>query len=129
MVEPVRQRRVDISDLAGPVDREETAGRMIEIFDGVLQFLEHVLLALAVPRDVGDRPHRVLGLAFAAAERPHPHAQPAAVAAVLPRDADFFLLALAFARGFQEAEHRLGDVGIADEDAFYRADVLWAGSA
>ena len=65
VIEPVRQRRVDIDDVAGRIDREEAARRVIEIFDRVLQFLEHVLLALAVAGDVGDRPHRVFRLALA----------------------------------------------------------------
>ena len=97
---------------------------MIEIFDRVLQFLEHVFLALAVAGDVGDRPHRVFRLALAGAERAHPHAQPAAMAAVGAGDADLFLLALAFARGLEQAEHRFRDIGIADEDALDRAHVL-----
>ncbi len=79
---------------------------MIEIFDRVLQFLEHVLLAFAVPRDVGDRPHRVFRLALALAERTNPHPEPAALRAVGPGDADLLLLPLAFARGLEQAEHR-----------------------
>ncbi|MGY3367489.1 hypothetical protein ACVWZL_004614 [Bradyrhizobium sp. GM2.4] len=102
---------------------------MIEIFDRVLEFLEHVLLALAVAGDVCDRPHRVSRLALAGAEGPHPHAEPAALAAVIAGDADLFLLPLAFARGFQQAEHRLGDVGVADEDALHGAHVLRTGGA
>ena len=85
MVQPVRQRGVDIDEIAGRIDREESARRVIEIFDRVLQFLEHVLLALAVAGDVGDRPHRVFRLALALAERPDPHPQPAAMAAVMCR--------------------------------------------
>ena len=65
VIEPVRQRGVDIDEVAAGIDREEPARRMIEIFDRVLQFLEHVLLALAVAGDVGDRPHRVFRLALA----------------------------------------------------------------
>ena len=38
------------------IDREEAGRRVIEIVDGVLQFLEDVLLALAVARHVGDGP-------------------------------------------------------------------------
>ena len=44
--------------------------------------------------------------------------------AVLARDPDLLLLPLAFARGFQQAEHRLRDIGVADEDALDRAHVL-----
>ena len=124
VIEPVRQRRVDVDDVAGRIDREEAARRVIEIFDRVLQFLEHVLLALAVAGDVGDRPHRVFRLALALAERANPHPQPAAVAAVGAGDADLFLLPLALARRLEQAEHRLRDVGIADEDPLDRAHVL-----
>ena len=129
VVEPVRQRRVDIDDLAGRIDREEAARRVIEIFDRVLQLLEHVLLAFAVARDVGDRPHRVFRLALGLAERTHPHPEPAALRAVVAGDADLFLLPLALARRLQQAEHRLRDIGIADEDALDRAHVLRAGRA
>jgi len=93
----------------------------------MLQFLEDVFLALAVPRDVGDRPHRVFGLALARAERTNPHPQPAALRAVLPRDPDFLLLPLAFPRRLEQAEHRFRDVGIADEDALDRPHVLHGG--
>src|SRR5208283_6200326 len=102
----------------GGIDREEPARRMIEILDRVLQFLEHVLLPLAVAGDVGDRPYRVFRLTLAAAERSNPHPQPAAVAAVLAGDTDLFLLPLAFARGLEQAKHRFRHIGIADEDPF-----------
>ncbi len=123
VIEPVRQRGVDVDDVAGGIDREEAARRMIEIFDRVLQFLEHVLLPFAVAGDVRDRPHRVFRLALAMAERPDPHPQPAAVRAVGARDADLFLLPLAFARRLEQAKHRLGDIGIADEHPLHRAHV------
>ena len=129
VIQPVRQRGVDIDEVAGGIDREEAARRVIEIFDRVLQFLEHVLLPLAVAGDVGDRPHRVFRLALALAERPHPHPQPAAVRAVLAGDADLFLLPLAFARRLEQAEHRFRDIGIADEDPLHRAHVLRARGA
>ena len=72
MVKPVGERGVDIDELARGIDREEPARRMIEILDRVLQFLEHVLLPLAVAGDVGNRPYRIFRLALALAERPHP---------------------------------------------------------
>jgi len=99
---------------------------MIEVFDRVLQFLEHVLLPLAVTRDVGDRPHRVFGLALALAERTHPQSEPAALLTLATGDADFFLLALALARRLQKAEHRFRHIGIADEDPLNRAHLLRA---
>ncbi len=99
---------------------------MIEIFDRVLQLLEYVLLPFAVAGNVGNRPHRVFRLALALAERPDPHPQPAAVAAILACDTDFFLLPLAFARRLEEPEHRFRYIGIADEDPLHRADVVRA---
>ena len=124
VVEPVRQRGVDIDEVAGGIDREEAARRVIEIFDGVLQLLEHVLLALAVPRNVGDRPHRVFRLALGLAERTHPHPQPAAMRAFGAGDADLLLLAFSFARGLEQAEHRLRHIGVADEDPLHRTGIL-----
>jgi hypothetical protein len=121
VIEPVRQRRVDIDEVAGGIDREEPARRMIEIFDRMLQFLKHILLAFAIAGDVRNRPHRVFRLALALAERPHPHPQPAAMAAFGRGDADFFLLALAFARRLEQAKYRLRHIGIADEDPLHRA--------
>ena len=126
IVEPVGQRRVDIDDVARRVDREEPARRVVEIFDGVLQLPKHILLPLAVAGDVGDRPHRVFGLAPALAERPDPHPQPAAVRAVLAGDADLFLLPLALARRLEQAKHGFRDIGIADEHPLHRADILRA---
>src|SRR6185369_10302226 len=124
VIEPVRQRGVDIDDVAGRTDREEAAWRVVEIFDRVLQLPEHIFLALAIPRDVGDRPYGVFCFAFAVAERTNPHPQPAPLCTVRAGDADLLLLPLAFTGGLEQAEHRLGDVRVTDEDAFDRAHVL-----
>ncbi len=124
VVQPVGQRRVDVGDVACGVDREEAARRVVEVFDRVLQFLEHILLAFAVAGDVGNRPHRVFGLALALAERPNPHPQPAAMAAVGAGDADLFLLPLAFACRLEQPEHRFRYIGIADENPLHRANVV-----
>ncbi len=77
VIEPGGQRGVEINNVATGIDREEAGRRMIEIVDGVLQLLEHVFLALAVARHVGDRPHRHARVALVGAERAHAHAQPA----------------------------------------------------
>ena len=77
VIEPGGERGVEIDDVAGGIDREEAGRRVVEIIDGVLQFLEHVFLALAVARHVGDRPHRHARVRLALAERAHAHAQPA----------------------------------------------------
>ena len=49
---------------------------MVEIVDGVLEFLEDVLLALALVGHVGDRPERRRA-AVGRGERPHADAIPA----------------------------------------------------
>src|SRR5271168_1230404 len=102
---------------------------MIEILDGVLQFLEHVLLPLAVAGDVGDRPHRVFRLALAGAQWANPHPEPAAMGAVMARDPHLLLLPLALACGFEQAKYRFGDVRVADEDPLHRTHVLRTGGA
>src|SRR6202042_3112157 len=104
VIQPVRQRRVDIDDVAGGIDGEEAARRMIEIFDRMLQLLEYILLPLAVAGDVVNRPHRVFRLALALAERADPHSQPAALAAVMTGDANLFLLPLAFAGSLEQTK-------------------------
>ncbi len=129
VVEPVGQRGVDIDDVTGRRDREKAAWRVVEIFDRVLQFPEYIFLALAIPRDVGDRPHRVFRFALALAERANPHPQPASLRTVGAGDADLLLLPLALAGRLEQTEHRLRDIGIADEDAFDGADVLRTGGA
>jgi hypothetical protein len=56
VVEPRRQGGVEIDDVAIRIDREEAGGSMVEIVDGVLQLLEDIFLAFAIPRYVVDRP-------------------------------------------------------------------------
>ncbi|MEY9683405.1 hypothetical protein ABIF13_004179 [Bradyrhizobium elkanii] len=129
VVQPVGQRGVDIGDLAGRIDREEAAWRVIEIFDRVPQLLEHVFLALAVAGDVGDRPNRIFRIALAFAERAYPQPQPATLPGLVAGDADLLLLPLALAGSLQKAEHGLGDVGVADEDPLDRTDLLRPGRA
>ena len=80
VVEPAGERRVEVDDVAVGIDREEAGRRVIEIVDGVLQFLEDVLLPLAVARDVGDRPRgpaRVAPALAAAAARASAASAPA----------------------------------------------------
>ncbi len=64
VVEPGRERGIDIDEIARGVDGEEAGRRVIEIVDGVLQFLEDVFLALAVARHVGDDPDGLARVAF-----------------------------------------------------------------
>ena len=55
MVEPGRERGIEVADVAVAIDREKTGRRMVEIVDGVLQLLEDVFLPLAVTGDVLQR--------------------------------------------------------------------------
>ena len=100
---------------------------MIEIIDGVLQLLEHVFLALAVARHVGDRPHRHARVALALAERAHAHAQPAYGLRRGAWNAHLFLQAAPLAGGLEQAIDRFGDLGIADEDPLDRPHVVIVG--
>ena len=100
---------------------------MVEIVDGVLQFLEDVFLPLELAGDVRDRPDRELRLALAVAERPHPHAQPASGFAAHAVDAHFLLQPAALARRLEQTEHRLRHAGIADEHPLDRPHVVGAG--
>ena len=83
LVEPARQRRVQIDDVARGIGGEEAGRRVIEIVDRVLQFLEDILLLFAVARDVRHAPDRGAGLAPLAVRR----AAPAAAASVPARRA------------------------------------------
>ena len=96
---------------------------MIEIVDGVLQFLEHIFLALALARDVGERPHGH-AVAAALAERADAEPQPPRRPALGGGDAHLLLQPLAFPRRLEEAIDRFGGVGIADENALDRPQVL-----
>jgi hypothetical protein len=97
---------------------------MIEIVDRMLQLLEHVLLALAVARHVGDGPHRRARLAPAVAEPPHPQAQPARRLPAQAGHAHFLLQAAPLARRLGEPVYRLRHVRVADEHPLHRAHVV-----
>ena len=96
---------------------------MVEIIDGVLEFLKHVFLPLELARHVGDRPHRQAGLALAVTERAHAHPQPAPGLVLAGAHAHLLLQATAFARCLEQAIDRLGDARIANEDPLDRAHV------
>ena len=91
VIEPGRERRVQVDNVATGIDRKEPGWRVIEIVDGVLQFLEHVLLTLALTCDVGDRPYRHARVApsspSAYAQRSHRPPPAAAVIHTLPAPA------------------------------------------
>src|SRR5207302_596433 len=109
----------------GPSSRARlsTSWRVVEIIDGVLEFLKHVFLPLEFTRHVGDRPHRQAGLALAVTERAHAHPQPAPGLFLAGAHAHLLLQATTFARCLEQAIDRLGDARIANEDPLDRAHV------
>ncbi len=129
MIEPCRERRVEIDNVAGRIDRKESCRRMVQVVNGVLEFLENVFLTLAVARHVGDRPHGHARIASALAKWTHPHAQPTAALCRRAGNPHFFLQTTAFARGFEQSVDRLRNVGVADEYSFDRLRFIDAGSA
>ena len=54
LIEPIGERGIEIDNLAFVIDREKSGRRMIEIVDGVLQFLKDILLVRALARHVGQ---------------------------------------------------------------------------
>ena len=126
LVEPIGERGVEIDDVALGIDGKEAGRRVIEIVDGVLQFLKDILLPLALAGDVAERPDGEAAGALAAAERPNLQTQPARRPALDGGDAHLFLQALAFARRLEQPVDGLGGVGIADEHALDRPHVVGA---
>jgi len=101
LIEPGRQRGIEIDDVALGIDREEPGRGMVQIVDGVLQLLKDVFLPLALARNVGDRPDRELSVTPRLAERTHAHPQPARRLAGGASNADFLLQAPALAGGLE----------------------------
>ena len=120
MIEPIGERGIEIDDFALVVDRKKSSGRVIEIVDGVLQFLKHVLLALTFPRDVRKRPDGQRRRALVAAERPDAESEPTRGLAFHPGDAHLFLELPAFPRRSQQPIYGLRRIGIAYERALHR---------
>src|SRR5262249_60782917 len=54
VVEPIGERCVEINNVTILVDGEKTRRRVIEIIDRMLQFLENILLTLALARYISD---------------------------------------------------------------------------
>ena len=124
LIEPIGERGVEIDNVAFVIDREESGRRVIEIVDGVLQFLKDIFLVRALARHIGQRPDRQPAVAAAVAERPDAKPQPARRPAFGAGDADFFLQALAVSCCFQQPVDRLGRVGVADKGALDRPHVI-----
>ncbi len=124
VVEPARERCVEIADVALRIDREEAGRRVIEIVDRVLQFLKDVLLPVAVARDVAHRPRGPARILAGRLQRPHAEAQPARGGAIGAGHARLFLQRPALARRLREAIDRLRHRRIADERPFDRPHVI-----
>jgi hypothetical protein len=134
VAEPGREGRVHVDDRAGRIDREEAGGGVVEIVDRVLEFLEDVLLALAL---VGDVAHRPQGRgATGPLDRAHADAEPGegplGRAARRRGHPDLLGMPEAVAGGLGEAVDRLRDLRRADEHPLHRAQAgegLAAGDA
>jgi hypothetical protein len=127
MIEPIGERGVEINDIAVGLGGKEAGGRMVEIVDGVLQLLKHVLVPLELARHVGQRPHRHARFAFALAERVHADTQPSPALALARGDAHLLLAAASFARRLEQAVDGFRNGGVAHEDALHRPRVLATG--
>jgi hypothetical protein len=94
------------------VHGQEARGRVIEIVDGVLELLEHVLLALALLRDLGDAPDRQIALG------PNPHPVPGKLAAAARgrREPDLLASGATLPGGLCEAIGGFRDLGRAGEE-------------
>src|SRR5207237_5697907 len=112
---PAGERGVEIADVPRRIDREEARGRVVEIVDRVLEALEGGLVAVAVARHVGYRPHRRARVAAALAERAHAQPQPARGLPAQSGDAHLLLEPAALARRLDQPVDRLRDLGIAEE--------------
>jgi hypothetical protein len=100
---------------------------VIEVIDGVPQFMKHIFLLLTLARHIGERPDGQVPFAPPAAQGTDGKAQPAPLSALRSGHAHFFLQAFASARRFHQPINRLGGVGIADEGAFDRPHVVGVG--
>ena len=124
LIEPIGQRRVEVDHLAFGIDGKKAGRRMIEIVDGVLQFLKDVFLPVALARHVAERPDGEASHALAVAQRAHAQPQPARRPALCAGDAHLLLQALAFARRLEQPVDRFGRVRIVDEHPFHRTHVV-----
>src|SRR5437660_9374583 len=106
------------------VDRKKSGGGMIEVVDGVLQFLEDMLLALTLTRYIGDRPDGHARGGLVVADRPNSKPQPTRRRAFHSGDADLFFELSALPCCLQEAVDRLRRVGIADKRSLDRPHVI-----
>ena len=126
VAEPGRERGVHVDDGAGRIDRQEARRGVVEVVDRVLEFLEDVLLALALGGDVGHGPER----GRPARTRQRPDRDPVPPEGTLAgrgperrRHPDLLGMGPGIARGLRQAVDRLGDLRGADQDALHRHEV------
>ena len=96
---------------------------MVEVVDGVLQFLEDILLTFALARNVGNRPDRATVMT-AGLKRLNAQPDPTRRLAPHAGKTNFLLQAAALARALEQSVDRLRDLRFADEGAFHRPDVV-----
>ncbi len=132
--QPLGERGVHVDDAPVRFGREEAGRRMVEIVDGVLQFLEHGLLTGALGADVGQRPGGQRLAPAADRQRPRRDAVPVGAARRLAagkrrRHAHLLRPRAALAQLLGDAVERLGRLRIADHDALQRARLAGLGGA
>ena len=123
---PIREGGVEVDDAAIRLGREEAGGSVVEIVDGVLEFLEHRLLLRPLAADVGDSPGRARTRAAWSRHRPRPDSVPAGAAAARSgkglRQADLLLGRPAVAHRLRNPVDRLGGLGISGKEPLDGAD-------
>ena len=112
IVEPARQRGVDIGDGTVGIRGEKACRRVIEKIDRVLQFQKNILVAFAFTCHLGDAPERRV-LATHAIDRAHADAIPAdrTVTRQGRGEAQLFHAAFAVARRLREAIDSFRHIG------------------
>ncbi|MCY1489888.1 hypothetical protein D9M68_236280 [compost metagenome] len=127
--EPIGERGVDVEDLALAPGGEEAGRRVVEIVDGVLQFLEEAFLVVALRRNVGNLPE-IERIALAVFERQNPRLQPEPMGAGAAggagcqrlQQAEFLMPLFALVQTVRQPIDRFRRLAIAREDGFQRLD-------
>ncbi len=107
--QPVGERGIDVEYLSAAAGGEEPRGRVVEIVDRVLQFLEEALLVLPLGSDVRQLPG-LERLSAPSLDRQKPGAEPVPARSSFgrrkverPKQAEFFLSLVAVAQNVREA--------------------------
>ncbi len=129
--QPLGEGGVEVDDAAVRLRREEAGGRVVEVVDRVLQFLEDGLLPCPLARDVGHQPRRHRTPARTDSKRPGHDPVPVSPVArdgrvERTRQADFLLGRLSFPQRLGNTVDRLAGFGVAGEGALYRAHLAFA---